>query len=454
MRTKRNGRVALVAGAALALSVLGGVLAQSGAAVPGARVTPTRFGIGVQADTAAVNGWMPSSGVPWDYTYRYIGAGLRAGGTYPIVWASTARNQGYTPVFSQYSIRTVPTPCAATCSEAQVDLTNLNTPTVMKDYFADFSALMQRLGPNTVDGVKGFGQDIIIHVEPDLSGYAQSAVLSSAKCFGFCTKVGNDPSLLRASVASSGNADAAAFPDTYRGFNQTLLRMRDKYAPNVRLALHVSNWATLYDLNSATTATLDPAALGKKAGDFAAASGATWTDGSTSTYDLLFNDVSNKDAGQYKYLFNSPRFWDRLNVTFPNFARWESYLKAVTTATKRPAIVWQIPTGNQVFNTMDNTRGHYQDNRAEYFFGHVGELVDIGVVGLLFGSTNADATHHEDTKRDGVTNPPPTCTADGLSTGVVCTTKVAQVADDDGGYLRMAAGSYYQAPTALPTPAP
>jgi hypothetical protein len=453
MTRRRSVRTGLIAGTALVATLLGSGIARAEVSTAPARVAPTRFGIGVQADTPAINGWMPSTGVPWDYTYRYIGAGLRAGGTYPIAWAAAARDRGYTPVFSQYSMRTVPTACAASCTEPQVDLTNLNTPSVMKDYFADFSALMQRLGPNTVDGIKGYGGDIIIHVEPDLSGYAQSAVLSSAKCFGFCTKVGNDPNNLRASVASSGDPDAAAFANTYRGFNQTLLRMRDKYAPNVRLAFHVSNWATLYDINTATAPILDAAGLGKKAGDFAAASGVTWTDGSTSTYDLVFNDVSNKDAGLYKYVFSSPRFWDRLNVTFPNFNRWETYLKAVTTATHRSAILWQIPTGNQVFRTMNNTRGHYQDNRAEYLFSHVDELTSIGVVGLLFGATHKDATNPIDDMADGITNPPSLCTNDGLSLGVICNTQTSQYADDDGGYLRTAASAYYRSPVAVGAPA-
>jgi hypothetical protein len=440
--------ITCVLGAGLLLA-LGGAVARADVAAPAGRVTPTEFGIGVQGDNVSVNTWMPQTGVPWDYMYRYIGAGLRAGGTYPIAWATAASSRGYTPVFTQYSIRTVPTPCAATCTEPQVDLTNLNTPTVMKDYFADFTALMQRLGSSTVAGVKGYGDDIIIHVEPDLSGYAETAVLNSAKCFGYCTRVGNDPSFLRASVASSGNADAAGFPDTYRGFNQTLLRMRDKYAPNVRLALHVSNWATMFDINSTSIASLDPVALGTKAGEFAAASGATWTDGSTSTYDLLFNDVSNKDSGEYKYLLNSPRFWDRLNVTFPNFTRWERYVKAVTTTTKRKAILWQIPSGNQVFSTMNNTRGHYQDNRAEYFFGHVDELVDAGVVGLLFGTTTPEATHYTDFQADGITNPAPICTLDGLSLGTICNKQTSQFADDDGGYLRLAAADYYTSPVPL-----
>lgn len=430
-------------------------------------ITTSHFGFGVQAgaDLTGINGWMPNSGVPWDYAYRYIGGGLNRGGntnwtawapnaTFPISYAQAADAKGYTPVLTYYSIQSAVGPCSGAspaCTEARSDLSNLNSPEVMGLYYKDFALLMQRLGPKTVGDVAGYGKDVIVHVEPDLSGYAESAVLSSAKCYGFCSGVGNHPSLLKASVASSGVKEIARYPNTYRGFNQALLRLRDLYAPNVRLAFHVSGWATLNDINSATGKTLDAAALGTKAGAFAAAAGTSWSDGTTSTYDVVFNEVSNKDAGQYTYAVGQYRFWDRNNVEFPNFHRWEAYLKAVTAAARRKAIVWQVPMGNQYFQSQNNSPGHYQDNRAEYFFGHVDELRDAGLIGVLFGATTKDATRYFDSTKDGVTNPPSFCTTDGISGGAqICNDHAPIGPDDDGGYLRMAAASYYDAPLSLP----
>lgn len=463
---RRFPRVLLAAlAAATALVSLQQATASAVDSTPPARVVPTTFGFGLHAgnDTTGIKGWMPRSGSPWDYAYRYIGGGINRGGTtnwtewapdatYPITYAASAASKGYTPVFTYYSINAARGTCYAVqpaCSEPQVDLTNLNTPSVMSLYYADFARLMQRLGTGTYDGVAGYGKDAIVHVEPDLSGFAENAVLSSAKCFGFCNGVGNDPSRLKASVRSSGFADAAAFPDTYRGFNQVLLALRDKYAPNVRLAVHLSNWSTLYDINSATVAGLDVTSLGTKAGLFAAASGAAMLPGSSSTYDLVFNDVSNKDAGYYTYVLNKPRFWDVSNVTFPNFHRWEDYVKAATTAANKQAIVWQVPMGNQWFQTMNNTPGHYQDNRAEYIFSHVSELRDAGIVGVLFGSTIDDATHYWDANGDGITNPPSTCTVDGISIGIACNDHASIVTDDDGGFLRQAGLAYYRSPLPL-----
>jgi len=422
------------------------------------RPGPSTFGFGVQAtmDAKTLYGWMPRTGVPIDYAYRYIGGGLNTANnwttwapnaTYPVTFATQAALKGYTPVFSHYTLLAAHGRCTATCTEGQRDLTNLNDPTVMRLYYDDFAKLMQRLGKGTYDGVTGFGGDAIVHIEPDLSGYAQLAVTNpAARCHGFCTGAGNSPALLKASVGSSGYALAKRYANTYQGFNQTLLRIRDTYAPNVRLALHVSNWATGWDLNSATDPTLDAAALGRRAGEFAAASGAAATDGSHTTYDLLFNDVSNKDAAYYTYVLRKPRFWDQDNVVFPNFHRWEAYVKAFSAVTTRQVVVWQVPIGNQLYRSMNNTPGHWQDNRVEYFFDHVAELRDAGIVGVLFGTTQADTTHYWDGAGDGVTNPEPICSSDGWSSGkVVCSDRIAYGADDDGTYLRQRMIAYYRA---------
>ena len=95
---------------------------------------------------------------------------------------------------------------------------------------------------------------------------------------------------------------------------------------------------------------------------------------------------------------------------------------------------------------MNNTDGHYQDNRAEYFFGHMAELQQVGVIGVLYGAGAGGPTTNTDDKADGVTNPPSFCTSRGVSSGEVCNNHTSTVSDDDGGYLRMAATDYYKAP--------
>jgi hypothetical protein len=449
-------RRVLVATAALLVAAPLVSPASSAAHRPG----PRTLGIGLMASTDAggLGGWMPSSGVPWSYAYRYLGGGagtsknwtsMAPQATYPIRYATLAARHRYTPVFTYYQLLAA-SQCA-TCGEAQKDLGNLNSPLVMRAYFTDFALLMKRLGTGTYDGVRGYGHDAIVHVEPDLSGYAERAVLSpAANCFGHCTRQGNDPSNLTAAVKSTGLPSILRYPNTYRGFNEALLRLRDLYAPNVRLAVHVSNWATGMDLNSSPDSRLQPTLLGRLAGSFASQSGAAWTDGTHSTYDLVFNDVSNKDAGYYKQVLHKKRFWDQANRAFPNFHRWEAYLRAVQAQTHKWTVVWQVPIGNQLFQPENNTAGHYQDNRVQYFFDHMAELRASGIAAVLFGTTISAASNYADVARDGTTNPRRICTSDGWSTGrTVCSSRHATRGDDDGGYLRERAAAYYRQPLSL-----
>ena len=421
---------------------------------------PTHFGIGVGAspDDIGPSGWTTSTGIPFDYVFQYLSAGVNTGygwetwndrGQFPLFYATTASSHGWLPVFTYYEIHASNGPCNS-CGESQKDLGNLASPSTMAAYYQNFALLMKRLGPATVDGIQGFSKTAIVHVEPDLSGYAQSAARN------------DDPATVEASVASSGVADVAAYPDTYQGFNWALLHLRDLYAPNVLLAFHVSGWAGGTDVDTSSDPRLDASGLGARVGLFAARSGVAQSPSGTSTYDLIFNDVADRDAGYSKYVLkDASRWWDRLNVTYPNFQRWEQWLSAaVQAAGGKPAMVWQVPLGNQYFQSENNADGHFQDNRIEYFFEHLSELNQAGIVGLLFGAGNGGSTVENDGKKDGVTNPPAMCTTDGRSSGQVCNNHASSVSDDDGGYLRMAARAYFANPMPLgpaavaPLPAP
>jgi len=395
---------------------------------------------------------MPNSGIPFDYAYQYLAAGVNTGqgwqtwntsAQFPLWYAQGAASHGYIPVFPYYQLLQSNGPCNS-CGEAQRDLANLNSTSVMAAYFDDFRMLMRRLGSGTWDGIAGYGKTAIVHVEPDLSGYAEQAALFGNLCYGFCTATGNDASNVKAAVASSGFADVSAYGNTFRGFMLALQHLRDLYAPNVLLAFHVSDWATGQDIGSSTDPSLDPVAYGQKAGQFAVSAGA-------GGYDLVFNDVADRDAGYYEYVRGQNIWWDGLNVALPNFTRWERYLGAVTGTVGRPAMVWQVPLGNQWFDTVNNTDGHYQDNRAEYFFAHMSELQQVGVIAVMYGAGAGGPTTNSDDKADGITNPAAFCTTRGVSSGQVCNNHTSTVSDDDGGYLRMAASDYYKAPLPIGT---
>ena len=419
------------------------------AAVPSG--LPTHFGFGLEAGYGDT--WMPQSGIAWDYRFQYLVGGVNTKqgwetwntptGAFATNYAREGGARGYIPMFPYYELLQSNGSCNS-CNENQRDVTNLNDASIMGSYYANFALLMQRLGPGKYDNVQGYGQTALVNIEPDFAGgYAFQAVNNGA-CFNFCTGRGNDPSLLKASVVSAGHpdiTDATLYPDNFLGFTRALAHLRDLYAPNVLLGYEVSPWATGDDIGLDSNPLTNVTALGQQVGTFIGKLGA---------HELLFNDPLDRDAGQYKALFGQNRWWDRNNVTLPNFARWEQYIQAASVADgSKPILLWQVPNGNQYFDTVNNTTGHYQDNRPEYIFGHIPELIDNGVIGVIFGAGNAGNTTYNDSTGDGITNAPSFCTTDGISSGQICNTHVSTYADDDGGYIRLSAQSYYTNPIVL-----
>jgi hypothetical protein len=411
---------------------------------------PGHLGIGVSADLGAqgLGGWIPDTHVPFDYVYQYLAGGVNTGegwqtwnanASFPLIYAREAASQHHVPVFSYYMIEQSKLPCS--CSEAQGDLTKLNDRAVMAAYFDDFRTLMQRLGPGTWGGMKGFGGTVIVQVEPDLSGYAEQAVLDSGTCYRFCSGVGNNPSFLTAAVSSTGAAGVGGLPNTYLGFNEALLHLRDLYAPNVLLAFHESPWSTGQSVGVSGSSSLASSRLGQVAGSFAALSGVDSVRAGVSTYNLVFTDVADHDAQV------TGIWWDPTNRHLPDFLQWEQYVGASVSVFRKPVFVWQVPLGNQWFDTENGSYGHTQDNRIQYFFAHPQQLVNTGIAAVLYGAGNPGSTTASDSERDGVTNPGPTCHMfHGVET---CAVHRSVYPDDDGGYLRIQSTLYYQHPLVL-----
>ena len=106
---------------------------------------------------------MPDSGIPFDYAYQYLAAGVNTGSgwqawnenaQFPLWYAQGAAARGYIPVFPYYMLLQSNGTCGS-CGEAQKDLSNLDNPSTMNAYYADFAKLMQRLGTGTHDGDRG-----------------------------------------------------------------------------------------------------------------------------------------------------------------------------------------------------------------------------------------------------------------------------------------------------------
>jgi hypothetical protein len=102
--------------------------------------------------------------------------------------------------------------------------------------------------------------------------------------------------------------------------------------------------------------------------------------------DFVFTDPSDRDAGYYSSIGQN-RWWD--DAAAANYLAWS---KAVADTVGKPTLMWQIPLGNMAQN---NTVNHWQDNRVDYLFAHLADVVKSGIVGLLFGAGESQQTTPE-----------------------------------------------------------
>ncbi|HET9493355.1 MAG TPA: hypothetical protein VFR15_03915 [Chloroflexia bacterium] len=372
--------------------------------------------------------------VPLDYRYKYLAGGVSTketgtgkgwatwnspAGRYIDYYVEESNARDLSTAFVYYQI--------LQSAPHYNEYANLNDPSVMRAYFDDFKLLMQKLASSNAKG------RVPVNIEPDLNGVMQQHPTNKA----------DDASLQRASVASSGHPDAQGFPDTFRGFYQTLAHIRDLYAPDVLLGLDVSQWATGHDV--AVSLRDDPAydwsahalRIAKYLNSL----------GSPAQFELLFYSPLDRDAAYYQAQRGINVWWHDTNAKEPSFSTMGAWLGKIVSATGRRAMLWQVPNGNRVYRTMNNTDGHWQDNRPEYFLNpesgraHLAEWANLGVVGILWGAGTGDQSHYHDYHNDGITNPPP----------INGNTAVSSHPDDDGGYLRLRLTDYY-ASTPLPLP--
>jgi hypothetical protein len=401
-----------------------------------------RLEFGLSSDPSELN-WMTSTGVPWKYRYTYLAGGVNTGsgwetwntpsGAYATFYMDASYANGYVPVFPYYELLQS-TPSTGS-NESDRDFNNLNNTATMAAYYANFKLLMQKAG--------AFGHQVVIHVEPDLWGYLEQRAGTG------------DASNVTASVGSSGFADAAGIPNTAQGFAQALLHIRDLYATNAVLAIHASMWSSGFDVASDRDPALNAVIEADRTAAFLNSAGVS-SNPYGSTWDVVFNDVDDHDAGWWEAQgANNTSFthwWDPSNVTFPNFNRYLSWVSELHVKTGRQQVVWQVPVGNQYFLTMNNRCGHYQDNIAQYFIAHAQALFNAGLVAVMFGAGNGCQTNNTDAQNDGVTNNSGVPTTDLNGYCNACNTHTSLYSDDDGGYLRIFVGDYYKGCTAANTP--
>jgi hypothetical protein len=334
---------------------------------------------------------------PFGLRYQYLAGGVNTGngwstwnpnGTFASLYVRDSWRHGAMPVLTYYMLlQSKP----GGGDELHADVTNLRDPRTMSAYWDDVRLLFDR-----VRGAK----PVVVHVEPDLWGYLEQA----------------DETRL-----------ASAFARRW-------IALRDELAPNVILAYHMSGWGTRHDIVYEDPPDATVRAYAARSAEFYRSLGAS--------FDIAFEDFSDRDAGFYAKIAGNPKAW----FTPADFHRHQLYAQTFVRLARLRIVAWQIPLGNTVMRAMNNTWHHFQDNRVQRLLGpgsraRLEAYAAAGFAGFLFGRGADGTTCACDAANDGVTDPPP---IDG-------NTRASLSADDDGGYFKAQAQAYYRT-GAVPLP--
>lgn len=290
-----------------------------------------------------------------DMRYQYLAGGVNTGrgwatwnpdGSFVSMYVRESLAAHMIPVFTYYQmLQSAP---SAGATEQARDLSNMRDPATMRAYWADWRLLLRRVAQAAGK------RPVVIHVEPDLWGY-----LEQAHAVGLA-----------------------------RSFAHHLIALRDRLAPHALLAWHLSVWGTGED----PTYSRPPLAHM----DALAARSAAFYESLHARFNLVFTDVTDRDAGYYQVVEGNPHTWWGPAA----FARENRYLAGFTHRTHMAVVLWQLPLGD---THLDDTWQHFRDDRLQWWFGagsaaHLRATRDAGVIGLLFG---AGATGNTTPRTDG-----------------------------------------------------
>lgn len=283
----------------------------------------------------------------WQYDQDPPGAYVRS-------FVQEAQQNGQIPMITYYEVLQ-----ASGVAEGQPEVDAMNDPAFLPRFFADMRFLLQQIG----------NAPAIVHVEPDFWGYAQ--------------QTGQSPHALPAPVPTANPLDCAAEEASIAGVGRCLSAMAAKYAPNAKLALHGSPWATNFDVVANTDPGFDVAGHAAQLGAFLAEC--------APDAELVVVDGSDRDAG-FDESNGQDTWWDETNQSLPNFHQAFAWSKALSESLGKPHLWWQLPVGN---STLPNVTNQWKDNRVEYFFAHMDEVAAAHGVGAAFGAGEGQQTTPE-----------------------------------------------------------
>lgn len=404
-------------GAIAASACLAGLLAAAPpapAAGPLPSGWPRALHVGLADQPGGAAGLRASA--PFGFRYQYLAGGVNTGdgwstwnpdGSFVTRYVAESAQHRVRPVFSYYMLRQS-LPGRDDGDEPRAVLGNLRNRDTMRAWFADLRLFLERTGAT--------GQRVVLQVEPDLWGYAHQVAREDSA------------STVPAAVASIGLPELAGLPDDVAGLAQAVVRLRDRLAPRVTLGWHLSVWGTQVDISLANPRPAAVDRLASRAAAFYRSLGAR--------FDVVFAEFDDRDSGFNERILGDggASWWTR-----GDFARHVRFLGRFSRLTRRRLVLWQIPLGNRSMRAMDNTWGHYQDNRVEWLLAerrrrHLRAYGRAGVVALLFGGGAEGTTCACDARGDGVTNPAP----------IARNRRRSLSADDDGGLFRSLVRRYHR----------
>jgi len=261
---------------------------------------------------------------------------LPANGGFVDAFARSADAHGTTPMFTLYTM----------AEEDEDNLHVLSDARYMGAFWSGARLLLQRLG--------AYGKPSVVHLEPDFWGFAQQA----------------SPDATRAVLVNRFASECSDATEDVRGMARCLLKLARTYAPRASVGFHASRWAGT------------PASIVR----FLRAIGAD-------AADLVVIDVAERDAGCWERATDpecqgptlTGHYLDETNRTSPNFHEELAWAREIHDGLGLPVLWWQVPLGVPRDRTGGRT-DHYRDNHVRYMFAHVGELIDAGGVGAVFGT--------------------------------------------------------------------
>ena len=276
-------------------------------------------------------------------------------GRFVVGFADTAQGQSpaQIPMITYYLLLH-----ASGLPEGTQQVAAANDATFLSRYLADWRFLNQTIGDRVV----------LLHIEPDFWGYTQH--------------VDEDPHAVPAAVTAANPTDCGSMEDSIAGLARCMIAMTRAYAPNAKVALHASPWATQRDVFLNSDPTFDVAAEAERLGDYLLALGAD-------AGDFLAADMSDRDAAWYESQ-GQDRWWDDTNATLPSFHQAFAWAKALAERVGKPIVWWQIPVGHMGLPNQDQ---QWRDNRVDYLFAHPQEVVAAHGAGLFFGAGDGAQTN-------------------------------------------------------------